>query len=157
MKYPCFVIHRQQDVEREPLVDDLKKVIPHLQVIEPINGMDLIDLPRQHPGELKQSSLAVMSLCMTHCIIMKHAIQNNYEKICIFEDDAVIEGNIDFFIQSRTRPWDILYLGVIQVIKGKLIDFEEFEHWGCYEVQESWGTHAMILNQKAMKAIRDCH
>ena len=146
MNCPCFVIHRAKDKERECYVDALKKEFPNLVVFEGVNGEDLKGMPCQHPGEFRKTSYGNMGNTMTHFMIMKQTMDSKADKVCIFEDDAVVVGDYETFYKEFPHEWDILYLGVLEVVEG---DKKE----DCYEVWRSWGTHAVILKQTAMDAI----
>ena len=99
--------------------------------------------------------------------IMKDALKKKYKNILIFEDDAVIEDDFkNIFLRSYEKlpnDWDIVYLGIHQFhfkltskpnninkyicnLKGIFNLKNKTKHGSIY------GTHALLLNRKAIKA-----
>lgn len=142
MDFPCFVIHRSQDVEREDIVIDLEKQFPTLKRFEAIDGKEVYDIPRWsgHAGSMVSDGNVGNTL--SHYTLLR---QCDEDYIGIFEDDAVVIGNYKPFVEQH-KDADILYLGVLEVVDGDLQD-------DYHIVKSSWGTHAVIVNKTGMQAI----
>lgn len=97
----------------------------------------------------------------SHLKIINEAIQNNYERVLIFEDDIdfydeglfysidVIESSID---QIKDKDWEILYLG------GALLDHsitQVDKH--LIKVGSMNGAHAYILNHTAFEKVKNAY
>lgn len=149
MNTPFQIIHRQCDIDREPLVNDLLKVFKRATVFEAIDGQQLKHLPRRHPWENKETSLGNIGNTASHCHIYLNALKEGKEVMGILEDDAVVVGDVDSYLEVAGQ-WDILYLGVNEVVEG-------IEKDTGILVKRSWGTHAVLCNEKAMRAICDTY
>jgi hypothetical protein len=151
MKFPCVVIHRSQDTEREPLITDLETALgTGLSRYEAIDGNTLYSLPRRHPHETVPTTLGALGCVASHVDLLRSAFLAGESHILIFEDDACMEPGADVvgFIRGITQPYDLLFLGVNQVVDG----VKEGDLW---RVRRFWGTHAVLCTQKAMRAIMD--
>ena len=147
MNCPCFVIHRQKDVEREDIVKELEKEFPTLLRMEAIDGNGVDCFPRMSVDGLSFVTDGVVGCMLSHLMLIQKALRSHWSHICIFEDDAVIQGDYKAFYESH-KDCDILYFGVLHVLEGdKKVD--------CWQVRDSWGTHAVVLNRTAMKAIQE--
>lgn len=153
MNTPFAIIHRSCDKEREPIVNDLLKVFKHASVMEAVDGEKLtrfiLPIPRRHPWENKETSLGNIGNTVSHCDIYLKALQEGKKVMGILEDDAVVVGDVDTYVEAIGQ-WDILYLGVNEVVEGTETDTGIL-------VKRSWGTHAVICNRKAMNAITDTY
>lgn len=134
-----YVIHRQCDKEREHLVNNLQAVF-NCTVFEGVDGSKL-QVGRRHPWT-GQTTVGNLGCTASHVAIVQLALETGLETVTIFEDDAVIEGDV-----GRMRPeCDIWYWGVNEVVEG-----EKEGDW--MRVSRVWGSHALCLNRKAMKAV----
>lgn len=160
MKHPWFVIHRQQDVERMPLVEDLKKVIPDIHIFSGLDGSQFQFMPRLHPEEYKPVSLPVMGCAMSHLTILRKCYKLGLEQVGIFEDDAVLKGDVSGCLEMDMKC-DIYYLGLSNMLKGT-ISFDPEDRYTTdngmilytqFNVKRSYGAFGYIVNRKAMEAI----
>ena len=136
-----YVIHRQCDKEREPLVNNLQVVFPTLTVFEGIDGSTL-HIGKCHPweGETTDGNLGNTA---SHVSIVQLALEKGLETVTLFEDDAVVLGDI---LYKKPVDCDIWYWGVNEVVEGK-----KEEDW--IRIGRAWGSHAVSLNRKAMMAV----
>jgi GR25 family glycosyltransferase involved in LPS biosynthesis len=99
--------------------------------------------------------------------IMKDALKKKYKKILILEDDSVIEEDFkeNFLKSYKNLPnnWDIVYLGIHRfhfklTEKSNNINDYICDLKGIFKLKDKtkhgsiYGTHALLLNRKAMKA-----
>ena len=98
---------------------------------------------------------------------MKDALKNDYKKILIFEDDAIINENFKkIFINSFNnlpKDWDIVYLGIHDLhfkLTGKFKNINNYicNVKGIFNLKKKvkhgsiYGTHSLLINRKGMKA-----
>ena len=152
MEYPCFVLHRSRDTEREILMQDLSRSLrTPVNKIEPMDGETLIQkgVSRKHiQGGL--ASAATISCTSSHAFLNQVLLPTNTSAVCIFEDDAVIQGDVNTFVKEM-KDWDVLILGANEIVQGDLMDQK------VYKVTRFWGSHALVLNKKAMKAVSETY
>jgi hypothetical protein len=85
---------------------------------------------------------------MSHTLALQNAIDNGYQKICIFEDDVILcddfEDRMDFYISNVPKDWDIMYLGC------HFNGCEKPTRVGSYIYKSNgnYGCFSMILNNK---------
>lgn len=148
MEFPCFVLHRSKDVERESLIDNLKKSLSvPVKVIEAFDGEKL--KKNGYRGKSitgGEASAGVIGCLASHVVLVKNLLMTDVKGMIIFEDDAVIEGDIFEFL-SEQKEWDILLFGTNEIVEGNLIDKK------LIKVQRFWGTHAMCLTRRAMESV----
>ena len=144
---PCFVIHREQDKDREPLVQNLEKDIQvTLTRVEGVNGSQLVadGHPTKHPHEKNQTTVGNVGCTASHIQIIRSALSKGEETIAIFEDDAVLYRAINDEI-FLLNPWDMVLLGTNEIVESIMKN--------VIHVRRFWGTHAVVLRGKAMRAI----
>jgi GR25 family glycosyltransferase involved in LPS biosynthesis len=139
------IIHLDTVVEREPIIDIIKGTMRgSVQVFsaEPVTW----DGPTIHPWDKKPVPVGHIGCTLSHISIMKAALQRA-EPQMIFEDDCELlatRSEIYDFIESAP-PHDILLLGATEYVESAVE--------GAYrKVGRFWGTHALILSEKAMRA-----
>lgn len=136
-----YVIHRACDTEREHLVNDLQAVFD-CTVFEGIDGSTL-QVGNKHPWQ-GQTTAGNLGNTASHVAIIKQSLET--ETVGILEDDAVVVGELDAFMNAVPEDWDMLYLGVNEIVAGFKLDT-------CFCVRRCWGSHAVCLRPKAMKAV----
>jgi GR25 family glycosyltransferase involved in LPS biosynthesis len=88
---------------------------------------------------------------VSHHNILLHSLQKKYEKILIFEDDAVFDkGLVDFFednINKIPEDWEFLYLG------GNHLNGLTKIHDNVYRMHSSLATHAYAVKTSTIPRI----
>lgn len=155
MEFPCVVIHRTQDTEREPLIESLERSLGFLlQRVEAVNGAQLAlhGFPRKHPHEVFPTSPGNIGCTASHIVLLESTLKSAHSHICIFEDDAEATGDVVAYInQMKSREWDILFLGVNEIVEGEQVAED------LWQVTRFWGTHAVIVGRRAMAAILETY
>lgn len=154
LKIPCIVIHRQIDVEREPTIRELeRKLGRELQVLEGVRGDTLIEqgFPRKHPIERKPTSAGNIGCTASHLQILQNILSGDHKAVCIFEDDAEYVSDFSSYVSQIPDDWDICFLGVNEIVEGEPVSDT------VVQVRRFWGTHAVILREKAMRSIQEMY
>ena len=154
LKIPCIVIHRKIDVERETTIRELEKHIGReLQILEGVNGNTLIEqgFPRKHPIEQKPTSAGNIGCTASHLQILQNVLAGEHRSVCIFEDDAEYISDFSKYLSQIPENWDICFLGVNEIVEGEPVSQT------VVKVRRFWGTHAVILREKAMRAIQEMY
>lgn len=154
MEFPCVVIHRQQDKEREPFIHGVEARLGFLlQRMEAIDGGILVaqGFPRKHPHEPFPTSPGNIGCTASHITLLDSFLKSKFEHVCIFEDDAVAEGDLLGFLKSVEKPWDLLFFGVNEIVDGEPIGI------GLWKVRRFWGTHAVVVSRRGAEAILDTY
>lgn len=154
---PCVIIHRAQDIEREPLIHTLETSLNcRLQRMEGMDGQSLIDtgFPTKHPREPEPTTAGNIGCTASHIEILDACIKSQFEACAIFEDDAEVccePAALQHFLEKDKGEWDICFLGV-----NELVETAPFTEDIVY-VKRFWGTHAVIVKRKAILAILDMY
>ena len=154
LKIPCIVIHRQIDVEREPTIRELEKNLGReLQILEGVNGNTLIEkgFPRKHPIERKPTTAGNIGCTASHVQILQNILAGEHKTVCIFEDDAEFVSDFSSYLSQIPENWDICFLGVNEIVEGEPVSES------IMKVRRFWGTHAVILREKSMRAIQEMY
>lgn len=156
-KVPCLVIHREEDIEREPILQALENALNRkLQVVEGMDGASLIatGFPTKHPREPDPTTPGNIGCTASHVEILDACLKSDYPGCAIFEDDAEVCCDplvLHHFLEEDLGDWDICFLGV-----NELVETTPYTENLVY-VKRFWGTHAVILKRKAMLAILDMY
>lgn len=100
-----------------------------------------------------------LACAISHLSIYKDAIQNNYKRILIVEDDVVINQNIHSIFDSISIPeWkDIFYLGFIPLSDDQTMwtynIVNNFISDNIFLPKNLWGLYAYGLTNKVMKEL----
>lgn len=171
-RIPSIVIHRPEDVEREPIIYALEEDLNiHLHRFDAVSGNFLLEqgFPSKHPRDSTPTSAGNIGCTASHIEIMEMALKSHFERWCIFEDDAEfvrVKGHEylplnSYLNQIKTLPdADLIFLGVNEIVEGNdvfIIYLCDEEKDGIQQITRFWGTHAVILNKKAMRAIIDVY
>lgn len=157
-----YMIHLERAKERLPVIkkleDDLKMKLTNFEAVD---GVELLKTgfptscastpgSTRGPGDIG-ATVSHYKLC---CL----GLENNYEYIVIFEDDCVLNKSLNeleyfltlskMYLKSVNKQFDIFLMG----------------HGGCleYDIKTNFllqsynfnGAHALVLNQKMMKAYK---
>lgn len=138
-----FYINMDKDVDRnEHIIKEFNKY--NIKNYERISGVEFKDIPehsywRNFNIKTKKYILGSMGCRASHKLIIDTAINRDYQKILIFEDDIyftedpnkILRNNIDIL-----NNWDMLYFGG-----------DEESHFGGQIV----GAYAYALNRKIIE------
>jgi GR25 family glycosyltransferase involved in LPS biosynthesis len=90
---------------------------------------------------------------MSHIGVLRDAVENNYDKIAIFEDDVFFaedfENKFSAFVENVPDDWQFIYLAA---------NLHNDIHTsvpvasGVNKIIYAWSTHAMMLNRDAINA-----
>ena len=158
-----YMIHLERAKERLPVIKKLENDLQiQLTNFEAIDGVELLKTgfptscattpgSTRGPGDIG-ATVSHYKLC---CL----GLENKYDYIVIFEDDCVLNRSLDELESFLTLSK--IYLKSV----GESFDLFLLGHGGCVEYNiltnfllKSFkfnGTHAIILNKKLMKALKD--
>jgi GR25 family glycosyltransferase involved in LPS biosynthesis len=150
---PCLVIHRKEDEERNDSIFQLEAAMGRpIQHFEAISGEYLIEqgFPTKHPREPNPTSAGNIGCTASHVEVLEATLRSSYKHCCIFEDDAEVVGAVSPYLAdvAMLPPADIIFLGVNEIVEGEPTAIS-----GVQKVTRFWGTHAVIVNRRAMAAI----
>jgi GR25 family glycosyltransferase involved in LPS biosynthesis len=100
-----------------------------------------------------------LACAVSHLSIYKDAIQNDYQKILIIEDDVLINKNIHTLFESLDIPeWDdLFYLGFIPLSDDQSMwtyyMVNEFYNQHIFVPKNLWGLYAYGLTNNLMKEL----
>jgi GR25 family glycosyltransferase involved in LPS biosynthesis len=158
-----YMIHLERAKERLPVIkkleDDLGMKLTNFQAVD---GIQLLKtgFPTNcaaRPGSTRGPG--DIGATVSHYRICCLGLENKYDYLVIFEDDCILNRSLNeleyfltlskFYLKSVNQTFDIFLLG----------------HGGCvnYDIKTNFllrafnfnGTHAMILNRKAMKLYKE--
>lgn len=156
---PFFCIHLESATERDWLITDLQNRFGRpIQRWKASVGADVVKLgwPRKHPIEPFTSDGA-MGCLDSHLRLLQHMVDKNYEVIGIFEDDAILNGDLQKLQDlvekaSVLEPkWGILFLGVTEWVDMKVINTD------IVQPVRFWGTHSFLITQEAARKTLEMH
>jgi GR25 family glycosyltransferase involved in LPS biosynthesis len=173
-KIPFFCIHLLHETNRENSILKLKNDLElPIQVIEAVNGQAFLNsypnFPRRHPFEIIAKERGIpydhgkfisnpgeVGCLLSHISILYHASQKNLPFIGIFEDDTELLVHpqiLQEFLEKvdSLSKWDFLILGANEWVQSFPVDS------AVQQIQRFWGTHALILSQKAIHSILTTH
>jgi len=152
-KIPCAVIHREQDKERLPLIYQLEREIGrHLQIFEALDGTALADtgFPTRHPLPGQKITPGIIGCVASHVELIEAALKRANEFVCIFEDDAEVVGDLEHYLTyvAKLPTADVICFGTNEIVDGEPTPVPSIA-----KVTRFWGTHAIMINRKAMHAL----
>jgi GR25 family glycosyltransferase involved in LPS biosynthesis len=152
----CVVIHLDTATERLPIIENIRKKMIHtLEVFSAKDGTEWENsdkIAKIHPFEKKPVPRGHLGCTHSHIDIIHTSLKKKEEHTIIFEDDCNITGSQDdlygFIFRAGTLPvkWDILLLGANEYVESTQFDSS------YTRVNRFWGTHALVLTDKAMRA-----
>ena len=153
---PSTVIHLERAVERLPIINDIKRIFPDLEVFPANDGSKWLadtEIKKAHPWTKIPVTQGIIGCAFTHIELIKRAIERKEKYTLIFEDDCYFKPEvttevIEKFIEeaNTTVEWDILLLGATEYVESSEMT-PEFKRVGRF-----WGTHGLIINQRASHA-----
>jgi GR25 family glycosyltransferase involved in LPS biosynthesis len=155
--YRCAVIHLDSAVDRMPLMEKLRKTLIHtLEIYSAKDGTDWeksSKIAKKHPWEKEPVSRGALGCAHSHIDLIHGTLKAKQQYCLIFEDDCEVLGTQDaiygFIHYAKGLPaeWDMILLGASEYVESEKVD-ERYT-----KVQRFWGTHAVILKEKAMRAV----
>ena len=153
----CVVIHLDTATERLPIIEHLRKKLIHtLEIFSAKDGTEWEKsdkIAKMHPFEKKPVSRGVIGCTHSHIDIIHKSLKDKEAHTLIFEDDCDVTGTQDdiygFIFRADNLPvkWDILLLGANEYVESTQFDSS------YTRVNRFWGTHSLILTEKAMRAV----
>ena len=138
----CINLQKRKD-KLIHMMEQFQKIdLDSFQIIKGIDGQKLeIDLPEKRKNEI--------GCLRSHLSVINDAIEKDYDKIAIFEDDIIFcddfNNRFEYYIKNVPDDWDIMYFGNnIPVMLNPISMVKEM----IYRVWKSKGCFAMILNNK---------
>jgi GR25 family glycosyltransferase involved in LPS biosynthesis len=149
----CVVIHLNSATERQPIIDKLRETMIHyLEVFSAKDGTEWeksSKIVKQHPLEKRPVERGNIGCTHSHIDIIHASLKSKEKHTLLFEDDCEMIASRDDiygFIHQAGKDWDILLLGANEYVES------EAAHGTYVRVKRFWGTHAVILTEKAMRA-----
>jgi GR25 family glycosyltransferase involved in LPS biosynthesis len=152
----CVVIHLNSATERLPVIDKIKKTMIHeLEVFSAKDGFDWVNsdkIAKMHPRDKRPVNRGQVGCGHSHIEILHGSLKAKEAVTIIFEDDCEMRGTqddvYDFIHRAGQLPatWDILLLGANEYVEAAKFDDK------YTRVNRFWGTHALIVTEKAMRA-----
>ena len=152
----CSVIHLDTATERLPIIESLRKTLIHeLVVFQAKDGKEWeasTKIAKMHPFEKTPVTRGVLGCTHSHINLIHAALKAKMEFCLIFEDDCEMIGKQDdiygFIHRAGNLPetWDMILLGANEYVESEKFDSK------YTRVTRFWGTHAVILKEKAMRA-----
>ena len=150
------VIHLETAVERKSLLDRMNQLFS-LEVYKAKDGSEWLANPqiaKAHPLSNEPVSTGNLGCTHSHIDLIYRALANKESCIILLEDDCEFrdevskEGIAKFIHLANTlgEPWDILLLGATEYVDSTNASIE------YKKVQRFWGTHALILRERGMRA-----
>ena len=151
MKLQSFVVHRETDTEREPVVQELESHFPTLKRFPAVEGTKMISHPRRHPWTSEPTSWGAIGNLVSQMDLILSAYQDpTIEALCIFEDDAVVVGDLKEMDPLFDLDFDILAYGINEMVEGSVE-----KEYRC--LKRFWGVHAIVIRRKAFVPILDTY
>jgi GR25 family glycosyltransferase involved in LPS biosynthesis len=152
-KIYCINLKRRPD-RWEKIKKEFKSNNLFVERFDAVDGMELDDneiILNHNDLKLKNGAQGALK---SHRSILKDAIDNNYERICIFEDDISFckdfINRFKYYAKFTPDNWDIMYLGchfnncpLPEETKKKYI-FKNIRNYGCF---------SMIIKKEMIKKI----
>ena len=124
-----------------------------LQIVRGLDGNDFIKLgfPTKHPRSKEPTTPGNIGCTLSHIYVLEAFLKMNDKYMLILEDDVEYVSSFLKYIEysfTLSPSWDILFLGVNEIVEST-----DTEIPAIRRVTRFWGTHAVILNRKAVADI----
>ena len=146
MKIQYSVVHRECDTDREPIVRELETKFPTLTRFPAIEGTTLTGHPRRHPWESEPTSWGALGNTVSQMELIVKAYQSDVDALCIFEDDAVVVGDLQEMEPLLQGEFDLLAYGINEMVNGTVMPTYR-------KLNRFWGVHALVIHKKAFVPI----
>lgn len=158
-----YMIHLARATER---LEHIKHLEEQLQAVLPIfdaaNGEEL--LKQGYPNDCpytrgNKRGAGDVGCTVSHYNVSKDGLAKGYEFIVVFEDDCILNRELEelrVYLEEvkkyfKDKTWDIFLLG-----NSAHLDFYPETNF-LVKIRNFYGSHALILNRKAMESIVDIH
>ena len=152
------VIHLDKAIERKPLIERMKDFFPALEIYEARDGTQWkkdIRIQKTHPWTKKPVTLGILGCAHSHIDLVHDALTKKDHSLVILEDDSafgeVTREDLMKYIHGANlleKPWDILLLGGTEYVESEATISADYKKVGQF-----WGTHALILRERGMRAV----
>jgi len=149
------VIHLEAAVERKPLLHRMNELFS-VEVYTAKDGSKWLVDPRiakAHPLTKEPVSQGNLGCTHSHIDLIYHAL--NKESLVLLEDDCEFRDGVDkkdiaqfVHFANTLQPWDILLLGATEYVESEPTASPDYKR-----IQRFWGTHALILRERGMRAV----
>ena len=159
-----YVLNLQKRKERLDLIQK-RLSFCDIENYEVFNGVDGDILEKIHK-DVKYDSFAnsaYLACSLSHLSIYNHAIEKNYKRILVIEDDCVIhkKANTIFVNLQHTAPeifasnWDLMYLGFIPLSDDLQnwdygVFADKFITSNLFRPKNLWGLYSYGISQHMM-------
>lgn len=155
-KIYCINLERRQD-RWEEISKEFERLELDVEKFNAIDGsaLDRKDLTIVHE-ELKGDQIrGAQGAIKSHRAILKDAIDNNYDKIAVFEDDLIFcqdfVGRFNYYAAFVPPDWDIMYLGCHYHGCDDPIFIRKY----IYKNKKNFGAFAFILKKSMIQFLYD--
>jgi glycosyl transferase family 25 len=165
-KCVCWVVSLNPEAENtRKLIADLASQGINAEVFPAIDGR--LGMPPLEAGERILGSLAMvrhgrrltaseLGCYLSHLRAVKKAYKNDYEHVCLIEDDVVVEQNFgDVYRSVLGRSLDMVRLMSLRIRKRTVVEPLVGEHNLVRPERGGLGTQAYVLNRVGMKKFID--
>ena len=154
-KIGYYLIHLPRATERKPLIEELNhKLNITLPIFDAAVGTELIR--DGHPTRCGHStkkeatrSPGDIGCTVSHLRVAQNGLQNNYDYVVVFEDDCVMNSDLESLRSSLASSdgikWDLFLLGATAYRKHMPLN-SKFSQVKWFE-----GTHCLIMNKNFME------
>jgi len=158
-----YMIHLKRAKERLPVIEKLENDLQiQLTNFEGVDGVELLKtgFPTScatTPGSTRGPG--DIGCTVSHYKLCCLALENNYDYIVIFEDDTILNKSLielenflhisKIYLKSVGEDFDLFLLG-----HGGCVEFDIRTYFLLKSFKFN-GTHAIILNKKTMKALKE--
>lgn len=162
----CWVISLNPESENaRKLIADLRSQGVEAEVFPAIDGR--VGTPALEGGEQILGNLAMVrhGRCLTpselgcylsHLRAVKKAYRDDYEYVCVIEDDVVIESLFgDVYRSVLDKGLDMVRLMSLRIRKRTVLEALDGEHHLVRPERGGLGTQAYVLNRTGMKKFID--
>lgn len=154
-----YVINLKKNQDRlEKFMENAKKANVKVERFDAVYGKEL---SKDHPDILKYFvkdhglNPGKIGCALSHIKIWEDAINNNYNNIIVFEDDAIIPKDFwDKFNEAYNElpeDWDIVYMGLNWPYVRKISN--NISKVIYKKSNSNFGTHAMLINVNYIKKL----
>jgi GR25 family glycosyltransferase involved in LPS biosynthesis len=153
----AVVIHLAKATERLHLIDKVNTIFTQLEVYDAKDGSEWQANPqiqKGHPLTKKPVSQGNLGCTHSHIELIHRALKAGDKSLILFEDDCDFKSDVTTEIMMKYihtantlgEPWDILLLGATEYVETEILTSE------YTKVNRFWGTHALILRERGMRA-----
>ena len=151
---PVFIISLKRAQERRiNMVKKMKELNQNYIIFDAVDGKNMTKYQKNLCAKFKKLSDGEKGCFLSHYLLWKKILENDYENVIIFEDDAEIVNNEEFknIRQFFIPDYDYIYLGFCyEKYKDKIKDVKDFS---IYKANKALCTHAYIISKNGVKKL----